>query len=136
MPRTELPSRQPDDSPNWVEWRDTWMAGDRFHVKAAVVYRTTVPIGGRASATEVVQESDGANDDRQRLALWGQIITDWSFASRGIPVPSQNAAGPEVIWTTLSGPDFNALAEATQPLLDEVTAVPTSTRNAKASSTS
>ena len=115
MPRTELPSG------NWVEWTDKWMSGVRFHVKAAVEYKTRAVPG----ASEVVQVSDGANDDRQRLALWAQQITAWSWSDTGIPVPSQNAGGPEVIWTVLDGPDFNALADATQELLDAVTASPT-----------
>jgi hypothetical protein len=131
MPRTDLPSKQPDGSPNWVEWSDRWMSGTRFHVKAAVEYRTSANPDGSG----VVQVSDGANDDRQRLALWAQQITAWSFADQGIPIPSQNAGGPEIIWTVLDGPDFVALAEATQPLLDEVTANPTRARIAKSSST-
>lgn len=126
MPRTELPSG------NWVEWSGKWMSGVRFHVKAAVEFRTTVSGGG--AAREVVQVSDGANDDRQRLALWGQQIIAWSFSEQGIPVPKDNVAGPEVIWATLDGPDFSALAEATQDLLDEVTAVPTKKASARASS--
>lgn len=117
MPRTELPSG------NWIDWSDKWMSGVRFHVKAAVEFRTVVTTNG--NAREAVQVSDAANDDRQRLALWAQQITGWSFADNGIPVPSQNAGGPEIIWTVLDGPDFNVLAEATQGLLDEVTATPT-----------
>ncbi len=127
MPRTELPSG------NWIDWSDKWMSGVRFHVKAAVEFRTIVTTNG--NAREAVQVSDAANDDRQRLALWAQQITGWSFADNGIPVPSQNAGGPEIIWTVLDGPDFNALAEATQGLLDEVTATPTpANANAKRSS--
>jgi hypothetical protein len=126
MPRTDLPSG------NWVEWSSKWMSGVRFHVKAAVEFRSEVTISG--NDRKAVQVSDAANDDRQRLALWGQQITAWSFADQGIPVPSQNVAGPEVIWTVLDGPDFSKLADATQDLLDEVTAVPTSARNAKGQS--
>ena len=133
MPRTELPSTQADGSHNWCDWSDKWMSGVRYEVKKAVVYKTTVPVGG--GTREVVQESDAANDDRQRIALWAQQITGWSFADQGIPVPSQNVAGAEVVWSVLDGPDFNALAEATQALLDEVTATPTSQRSGKPSST-
>jgi hypothetical protein len=132
MPRTELASTQPDGSPHWVEWSSNWKSGVRFHVKAAVEYRTEAVPG----ASKVVQISDGANDDRQRLALWAQQITAWSFSEQGIPVPSQNVAGPEVVWDTLDGPDFNLLADATQELLDAVTASPTRGRSsAKDSST-
>ena len=50
---------------------------------------------------------------------------------QGIPIPSQNAGGPEIIWTVLDGPDFNALADATQELLDAVTASPTEARRTR-----
>lgn len=119
MPRTELPSG------NWVEWNQNWMSGVRFAVKSAVVYETVVMAGN--GSREAVQRSDAANDDRQRLALWREQITGWSWADKGIPVPKDNAAGAEVIWSVLDGPDFNALAEATADLFDEVTAVPTRT---------
>jgi hypothetical protein len=126
MPRTELPSG------NWVEWDAKWMSGTRFHVKSAVKYelRADADTGG------MVQIADGANEDRQRLALWADRITAWSWSDKGIPIPSQNAGGPEILWTVLDGPDFTALAEATQGLLEEVTAVPTRGKAAgKASST-
>jgi hypothetical protein len=128
MPRTELPSG------GWVEWNNKWMSGVRFHVKSAVSYEMTASSNG--SAREAVQRFDGANDDRQRLALWREQITAWSWTDQGIPVPSQNGGGAEVIWSVLDGPDFNALAEATQSLLDEVTATPTNRRGATSSSTS
>lgn len=135
MPRTELPSKQPDGSPNWVEWSDRWMSGVRFYVKAAVEFRSEVTVTG--NERKAVQISDAANEDRQRLALWREQITDWSFAGpgQGIPIPKNNTGGAEIIWTVLDGPDFNALADATQGLLDEVTAVPTSPNNGKGSST-
>jgi hypothetical protein len=110
------------------------MSGVRFNVKAAVVFRTTVAASG--GSREAVQESDGANEERQRVALWREIITAWSFADKGIPIPSQNVAGAEVIWSTLDDDDFDELAEATQGLLDRMTATPTSRKNAKTSSTS
>lgn len=119
MPRTELPSG------NWVEWNQNWMSGVRFAVKSAVVYETVVMAGN--GSREAVQRSDAANDDRQRLALWREQITGWSWADKGIPVPKDNAAGAEVIWSVFDGPDFNAFAEATADLFDEVTAVPTRT---------
>jgi hypothetical protein len=131
MPRTELPSKDRNDSPNWVEWNDKWMSGVRFHVRSAVVYETVTNGDGTA-----VQRVDAANEDRMRLALWREQITGWSFADQGIPVPSQNVGGAEIIWTVLDGPDFNALAEATQDLLDEVNTSPTKRTRAKGSSTS
>ena len=73
-----------------------------------------------------MQITDGANDDRQRLALWAQQITAWSFSEQGIPIPSQNVGRPGGgLGLSLDGPDFNLLADATQELLDAVTASPT-----------
>ncbi len=124
MPRTELPSG------NWVEWKTDLMSGTRFAVKSAVVHE----ISGTPGGNEVVQRSDGANEDRQRLALWAEIITAWSWSEKGIPIPSQNVGGPEVIWTVLDLDDFDKLAEDTQDLLDKVLSSPTRRRAANGSS--
>ena len=112
MPRTDLPSGA------WVEWMDKLMAQTRFDVKESVVYETNISDGN------ATQRLDAANDDRQRLALWGAVITGWSFAEQGIPIPSQNAGGRGVILSVLDLDDFNALADATQELYDKITANP------------
>lgn len=127
MPRTELPSG------GWIEWHDKVMAEVRFNTKAAVVHRTVV--SGDGKNREIVQQSDGANDDRMRVALWGHIITAWSFADQGIPIPASNLAGADAVWNALDLDDFAAFAEATDDLYDKVTAIPTRGRNAKGSST-
>ena len=117
MPRVELPSE------NWVEFTESLMSGTRFDVKDAVKYVLRADDEGRATQTV-----PGGNDDRQRVALWFTVITDWSWAAKGIPVPSANPAGKEgvadLIGSTLDLDDFAALAEATQPLLDRVLANP------------
>ena len=123
MPRVELPSKQADGTPNYVEFTESLMSGTRFDVKDAVKYVLRADDEGRATQTV-----PGGNDDRQRVALWYNVITDWSFKDKGIPVPSQNAAGKDgaadLIGSTLDLDDFAALAEATQPLLDKVLANP------------
>ena len=112
MPRTELPSG------GFVEWKDKFMAGVRFDVKDAV--KSVIRAADDGSGA--VQEIPGANDERQRVALWWHIITDWSFAASGIPIPSQNAAGKDgavdLICATLDDEDYAKLAEETQSILD------------------
>lgn len=131
MPRTELPSESSPGVHNWVEWVDKVTSGGRFEVKKAVVNRVTTSPDGT-----VVQELDSANEDRQRIALWYQAITNWSWAERGIPVPSQNPGGVDIIWDVLSDlDDYFALAEATQDLLEKVSATPTQRKTARGSST-
>jgi hypothetical protein len=82
--------------------------------------------------TGAVQDIPGANDDRQRAALWWHIITDWSFASSGIPIPSQNAAGKDgvldLIGATLTDEDYDCLADATQGILTRMTRNPSRRR--------
>ena len=116
MPRTELVSKQADGTPNWVEWRDSVMSAVRFDVKDAV--KSTIRAGDDGQA---VQEIPGANDERQRMALWYHLITDWSFAEKGIPIPSLNAAGKdgaaELFLATLTDDDYDKLTEETQPIL-------------------
>ena len=110
MPRTELPSG------GWVEWKDQFMAGVRFDVKDCVRSVIRADDSGQA-----VQEIPGANDERQRMALWYHLITDWSFAEKGIPIPSLNAAGKdgaaELFLATLTDDDYDKLTEETQPIL-------------------
>jgi hypothetical protein len=124
MPRTELVSKQADGTPNWVEWRDSVMSAVRFDVKDAV--KSTIRAAD--DGTGAVQDIPGANDDRQRAALWWHIVTDWSFAASGIPIPSQNAAGKDgvldLIGATLTDEDYDKLADATQEILTRMTRNP------------
>ena len=123
MPRVELPSKQADGTANWVEYRDSVMASVRFDVKDAV--KSVIRADGEGQG---YQEVSGGNDDRQRAALWYHIITDWSFAATGIPVPSQNAAGKDgvldLIGATFTDEDYDKLAEATQEILTRMVRSP------------
>lgn len=109
MAKVELPSG------GWVEFRDSLKAMDRFIVQDAVTLEFRDG-GNRASLGMV-------ND--QRNALLGRIITAWSFP---VPVPSGNGfqAADVVIGDAMDIDDYNALAEAVQPLLDKIsgTSVP------------
>ena len=107
MPRLELPSGA------WVEYTDRLMAGDKLAVHKAIEFRTT----GR-TPEEMVQFSSGATVDLMRMALLERIITDWSF--EGIPIPSKNVAGAQVIEDLLDIDDMNALEEAVEPLMVKV----------------
>ena len=117
MPRVELPSG------GWVEFRDSVMSAVRFDVRDSVKSVIRADDAGQA-----VQEIGGANDDRQRAALWWHIITDWSFAATGIPIPSQNAAGKDgvldLIGATFTDEDYDKLAEATQEILTRMVRSP------------
>lgn len=117
MPRVELPSG------GWVEFRDSVMSAVRFDVRDSVKSVIRADDSGQA-----VQEIGGANDDRQRAALWWHIITDWSFAATGIPIPSANAAGKDgvldLIGATFTDEDYDKLAEATQEILTRMTKNP------------
>ena len=132
MPRTELVSKQADGTPNWVEWRDSVMSAVRFDVKDAV--KSTIRAGDDGQA---VQEIAGANDDRQRAALLWHLITDWSFAAQGIPVPSQNAAGKDgvldLLGATLTDDDYDKLVEAVHEILVRMTRNPSRRRQSASS---
>ncbi len=104
MASVELPSG------NTVEYRDQLKAMDRFAVQDAVfleikdgVNRTALGFG---------------NDIRN--ALLGRIITKWSYPT---PIPAQVkdiTAADVVIGEAMDLDDYNALAEAVQPLVDKV----------------
>ena len=104
MARIELPSG------NWIEYRETLMAADKFAVQDAIVLTIT------AGAS---QEVTGALQMKMRNALLRQIITGWSYPD---PLPSMN--GGADIGMTLDLDDYNALEEATETLLEKVTFVP------------
>ena len=110
MPRIELPSKQADDTPNWVDVRDPddFLAEDLFAIHRAV----RVPSGeGTFSPREL--EDDQAN------AFLGRAITAWSFPS---PIPSQAnmAAADKVIGRAMKAKDWASLRRQVQPLINEL----------------
>lgn len=115
MARAELPSRQPDGSPNWVEYRTRLAAEDRIAANSAVQFTFEPSKDGKGEVRKVT----GGNDERMKVALAAQLITAWSFP--GIPVPSQNVADPaELISSTMDLDDWDAVAAAIDPLFQRI----------------
>jgi hypothetical protein len=122
VPRLDLPSG------SWVEYRDTLGIGDRWAVQGS--YNVTVEDG-----KSIIPGNIG---ELQTKAFYSQIITAWSF--EGIPVPSQNIGGGDVLDTVFSDSgqygtldDFNFLDEALRPLFEKVSP-PKKKTDSKASS--
>ena len=103
--RIELPSGA------WLDIREEWKGADRKKTRKAV----------KLSVTEAgVREMDGDIDDAMRDAMLAEIITAWSLTEQGIPIPSKNIGGADVIAEVLGHKDYNALQDAAQPLLDDL----------------
>ena len=113
MPRIELPSKQADGTPNFVDLKepDDFMASDLFAIHRAVRVKSSATGETEYSAQEWA-------DDRVNAFL-GSAITGWSFP---VPIPSQMnvAAADVVIGKTMRAKDWAALRRAAQPLLDEL----------------
>ncbi len=115
MPRIDLPSKQPDGSPNWVEYRDQLGVQDRIAANSAVKFTFEPTSDGKGERRVVT----GGNDERMKVALAARLITAWSFP--GIPVPSQNIADPEELFQSMLGLDnWDAVAEAIDPLFQRI----------------
>jgi hypothetical protein len=107
MASVELPSG------NTVEYRDQLKAMDRFAVQDAVFLEVKDGVNRAALGF--------GNDIRN--ALLGRIIIKWSYPT---PIPAQVkdiTAADVVIGETMDLDDYNALAEAVQPLVDKVSGV-------------
>jgi hypothetical protein len=105
VPRTELPSGA------WVEYRDRLMGCDQEATQGSFEIRV---VDGQQIMPSNVQ-------GLMRRALLAEIITSWGGPGlEGIPVPSQNQAGAEIIGKVLDVDDMNALTEAVAPLLEKV----------------
>ena len=103
MARVELPSG------GFVEYRDKLMSSDKFAVQDAVSLEFK---------DDVNRASLGLMND-QRNALLGRIITAWSFGQTPDQLKQLQAADV-VIGNALDIDDYNALAEAVQPLLEKI----------------
>jgi hypothetical protein len=114
--RVELPSQQPDGTPNWVEVKapDDFLAEEMFAIHRAV--KITSGAGGETTYSPKEMEDDSIN------AFLGAAITAWSFPG---PVPSQNgvAAADVTIGRAMKYRDWTVLRKAVKPLLDELEAL-------------
>jgi hypothetical protein len=102
--KIELPSG------GWVEYREKLMAGDKFAVQDAISVEFKDGVN-RASLGTV-------ND--QRNALLGRIITNWSYGQTPDQLKDLQAADV-VIGNAMDLDDYNALADAVEPLLSKIT---------------
>ena len=111
--RVELPSKQADSTPNWVDLKspDDFMASDLFAIHRAVRVKSSATGETEYSAQEWA-------DDRVNAFL-ASAITGWSFP---VPIPSQMnvAAADVIIGKTMRAKDWAALRKAVQPLMDEL----------------
>jgi hypothetical protein len=108
MAKIEFPSGA------WVEYREDLKAKDKFAAQAAV----SQEISG-----DQIKVYALAMTNTVRNALLCNIITKWSYP---VPVPSQNdfiEDKESYLGEQMSLKDYNALAEAVQPLVDEVSGV-------------
>lgn len=104
--RVDLPNGQ------WVEVREKLGAGDRWAISSG--YTVTYKDGGT-----ILPGNVGA---LQMKAFLASVITDWSFP--GVPVPSQNMAGAEVLAHVFAEDleGYTVLEEAVAPLFAKVVA--------------
>jgi hypothetical protein len=110
MPHIELPSMMNSEEHNWVEYRDTLKASDRFEVQKVA----KMTITGEANlAAYLEMEND------MRNALLGRIITAWSYP---VPVPGKNdfAAADVVIGDVMDLDDYSVLELAVEPLMMKI----------------
>ena len=114
MPRIELPSKQADGSPNWVDLKesDDFMAADLFALHRAV--RIKSGPGGETDYSPAEMADDRTN------AFLGAAITGWSFTDKPIPAQVNVAAADVVLGRTLKAKDWAALRKGAQPLMDEL----------------
>jgi hypothetical protein len=108
--RITLPSKQADETSNWVEVRspDDFLAEELFAIHRAA----RLPTGeGTFSPREM--EDDQAN------AFLGSAITAWSFPS---PIPSQMnmAAADKVVGRAMKAKDWSVLRRKVLPLIAEL----------------
>ena len=108
--RVELPSKQADGTHNWVEYRDSLMAIDKFAVDEVA---TVVMGDGGNKVSALAMRND------MRNALLGRVISAWSFP---VPVPKDNnfQAADIVICNAMNLKDYGALAKAIEPLMEEI----------------
>ena len=109
MPRFDLPSKQQDGSPNYVELRDPddFTAGELFAMHRAVRVET-----GKPSYSPQEIEDDRVN------AFLSVAITAWSFGPT--PRDVNVAAADVVIGKAMKARDWGVLRRKAAPLMEEL----------------
>jgi hypothetical protein len=114
--RVDLPSKQPDGTPSWVELADLdeLMGEDLLIIHRAVRIKTGT--GGEMEYSPREMDDDRAN------AFLGRTITAWSFPA---PIPSQNGlvAADVAISRVMNLRDYAALLGKARKLLAEIDAL-------------
>ena len=108
--RIELPSGA------WIQVRSKMNAEDQQAVQAAVDVEIHSDGDGQS-----VARLPGDHQSRRRNALLYRIITNWSWAEQGIPIPSQNVAGVATVTSVISDiDDINEVEDKIAPLMEKV----------------
>ncbi len=119
--RIELPSGK-----GWVEVRTELTPADKWAVDGC--YDVQVNPDGHS----VIPGDLGS---RKMKAFLARVITAWSFAETGTPIPEQNIGGPDVIGTAITDlDDYNALEDGVADLFEKVNRNPNRQRAARSSS--
>ena len=99
--RVEMPSGA------WAELRDKLQAGDKFATQS----------GFTVEWQDGKQLMPSGVSNTMMKNMLGVVIQNWGGPGlEGIPVPSQNFAGPDIL-DTLDIDDYEALSAAAEPLL-------------------
>jgi hypothetical protein len=108
--RIELPSGA------WLQVRSRMTVEDQRAVQGAV----DVEIHSDGQGNNVAR-LPGDHQAARRAALLHRIITAWSYAEQGIPVPSQNVAGVDAVDSVLNDlDDMNEVDDKIAPLMEKV----------------
>jgi hypothetical protein len=91
----------------WAELRDKLQAGDKFATQS----------GFTVEWQDGKQLMPSGVSNTMMKNMLGVVITTWGGPGlEGIPIPSQNFAGPDIL-DTLDIDDYEALSTAAEPLL-------------------
>ena len=107
--RIEMPSKDSEGNPNWIDIREDLKVRDRLAVQEVA----TVQIGESGNSMSML-----AMQNDMRNALLGRIITAWSYS---FPIPSQNSfVAADVAIGEMDLDDYSVLEAAVQPLMDKI----------------
>ena len=107
--RIEMPSKDSEGNPNWIDIREDLKVRDRLAVQEVA----TVQIGETGNSMSML-----AMQNDMRNALLGRIITAWSYS---FPIPSQNSfVAADVAIGEMDLDDYSVLEAAVQPLMDKI----------------